>query len=201
MRKIGGAGAATSRAAWVVAAASSIGTLGCADQARPPRLPPSGDPGVFYRTHRLEFDGSGLPIGWTWKRGDGEYEWTELADVAAQFPEAEEVYDRANTRGLVIGAIGGIGGGLIGGTLANSLTANDETRMSGETQAILYGTGGGFIVIMIITAIAWDNPAKEFARVYNEELRRSLGLSVPEQERAGTWEPHPVGSGQLGWAF
>jgi hypothetical protein len=139
----------------------------------------------------------------TWKRKDGEYGWGQLGDVAKQFPDSSDVYDRANTRGLVLGSIAGVGGGLIGYTLGWNLTAEESRRWSSSTQIAMYSVGGGLIVVSIVAGLAWHNPANDFADVYNRALRRSLGQPEPPSgsPAASLWVPRPLPSGGYGWRF
>src|SRR3982751_4216881 len=102
---------------WVVWGAVPL-IVACAEPARPPEFPSGGDARSmeeFYEQYKLKGD-----IGFwdaSWKRGDGEYHWGQLDEVAKQFPESSDVYSRSNTRALVIGGIGAAGGFVVGYTL------------------------------------------------------------------------------------
>lgn len=138
-----------------------------------------------------------------WKRADGEYNFGQLDDVAAQFAESDDVYRRAVTRGAVIGIIANTGAATVGFTLGWNLAANDDTKWSSGTQIAAYGVGAGLILTSLAVAFAWHNPAEDFADVYNASLRRHLGLPDPAQSRAAPtslWVPRPVGNG-FEWRF
>ncbi len=168
----------------VVASAALALAAGCVDKATVPVVPRSGDSAAreqAYESSKLTYD-KGF---WSssWKRADGEYNWGSLENVAKAYPESDEVYGRANSRGLVVGSIAGVGGGLIGYTLGYNLTAQSDKKMSSDAQVALYATGGGIVLLSAIIGAVWHNPMDDFAAVYNRNLRRDLGLP-PEPERA-----------------
>lgn len=157
---------------------------------------------ALYEQYRLTGD-----VGFfsaKWKRADGEYAFSQLEDVAEQFAESSSVYGRATTRMTVLAAISATGGATAGFTLGWNLTASDEMRWSTGTQAVLYGIGGGLVVASFVTALAWHDPATEFAEVYNAALQRHLGLPEPAGARPGAtsiWRPRPLENGGFGWKF
>jgi hypothetical protein len=156
---------------------------------------------ALYEQYRLTGD-----VGFfsaKWKRADGEYAFAQLEDVAEQFPESADLYGRATTRMTILGAIGTTGAATLGFTLGWNVAANDETRWSPGTQAALYGVGGGLIVASFVMALAWRDPAVEFADVYNASLRRHLGLPPPNGAPAGSssWKPRRLVGGGFGWTF
>jgi hypothetical protein len=177
----------SSRGHWFVVAAAALAlTAGCVDQATVPVVPRSGESAArdqAYEASKLTYD-KGF---WSssWKRADGDYNWGSLENVAKSYPESEDVYSRANSRGIVVGSIAGIGGGLIGYTLGYNLTAQSDKKMSSDAQVALYATGGGFILLSAIVGAAWHNPMDDFATVYNRNLRRDLGLPPEPQRAAG----------------
>ena len=60
------------------------------------------------------------------------------------------------------------------------------------------------ILTSVIAGFAWHNPVEEFADVYNQSLRRHLGLPEPamrSQARLNWWIPEPVGESGFGWKF
>lgn len=179
--------------------------VGCAESAKPPVLPTATDASsreVFYSEYRLTADIGAFSA--EWKRSDGSYGWGQLDQLAQQFPESQDVYSRANTRGVVLGSMGAVGGGLVGYTLGYNLTASSDRRWSSGTQAAFYGVGGGLILVSAIIGIAWHNPAVDFADTYNNALRARLGLSARGKKTALTlapWVPRPLGAGEVGWAF
>lgn len=178
--------------------------MGCTpSKATLPVLPRDGsvsDRQQAYERSRLTHEKSAFSVSWA--RADGKYGWTEVESLAQSYPETSAIYDRANTRGMVVGGIAGIGGGIIGGTLGYNLTADDSRKMSSDTQAIAYSVGGGLVVVGLIVAAAWHNPADDFADAYNQNLRRDLGL--PESAKTASsglrLQPRIVGDG-IGWRF
>jgi hypothetical protein len=68
---------------------------------------------------------------------------------------------------------------------------------------LLYSVGGALIVVSIITSLAWHDPLRDFADVYNRALRRQLGLpdSSPEAATGSPWFPRSLGAEGYGWAF
>jgi hypothetical protein len=150
---------------------------GCVSQATVPTILPAADANArqdFYAKYALQYE-SGF---WSksWRRADGEYGWGALEDLAKGYPETNDLYGRANTRGIVIGSVAGAGGALVGYTLGYNLTAQESQRWSSGTQAAMYGAGGGLILVAFIIEAAWRNPAEDFATAYNANLRKSLGL-------------------------
>jgi hypothetical protein len=168
--------------------------FGCAQPAKAPALPTNADArtrGNFYESYRLRGD-----LGFfaaTWKRSDGEYEWGQLAEVARQFPDSQDVYESANTRSFVLAGAGAVGGGIVGYTFGYNLAVPADQRMSSEAQVALYATGGGIILATLIVEFIWKNPAEDFADVYNRALRHQLGLSAPAAFR------EPGGSRRTGF--
>lgn len=80
---------------WVMAVAC-VGILGCAEQAPVPRFPVDANEETrraLYEQYRLVADVGTFSA--TWRRRDGEYSWDALADVAQQYPESADVYERA----------------------------------------------------------------------------------------------------------
>ncbi len=163
----------------LVAALLSVAFPGCVTQAAAPVVPRNADQAVreqSFEQWKLTYEpGFFAP---SWKRADGEYPWGALQDVAKTYPQSDEVYQRAQTRATVLGTIGGVGGGLVGFTLGYNLTAQDDKKFSSGTQVALYSTGGGLILLSLIIGAVWHNPAADFADVYNQSLRRDLGLSA-----------------------
>src|SRR5690606_24704365 len=105
----------------------------CAKSAKPPDFARATDRAsrkALYKKYRLVEKRGTLSL--SWKRADGEYSWGQLSQVAEQFPEAEDVYDRATTRATVIGAVAGAGGGLVGYTIGYNLAADSYRRMSSD---------------------------------------------------------------------
>jgi hypothetical protein len=157
---------------------------------------------AFYDRYRLAGD-----VGFfsaKWKRADGEYNWVQLDEMAAQFPESADVYRRANARSTVLVIISGTGGAIVGFTLGWNIGANDDTRWSSGTQVALYSVGGGLIVTALIMGLAWHNPAEDFADVYNASLRRHLGLpepSLPKKQIRNPGMPERPGTSGFGWRF
>jgi hypothetical protein len=155
------------------------------DQATVPVVRRGGDPAALeqaYEQSKLTYDKGFWSA--SWKRADGEYNWGSLENVAKSYPESEDVYGRANTRGIVVGSIAGVGGGLIGYTLGYNLTAPSDRKMSSDTQVALYATGGGIFLLSVLIGAAWHNPVDDFATVYNRNLRRDLGLPPETQSAA-----------------
>jgi hypothetical protein len=102
------------------------------------RLPDAASRRALYDQYHLTEDRGVFSV--TWKRADGEYNWGELSEVAKQFPESQDVYDCASTRGLVLGTVAGVVGALIGFTLGYNLSAEEDKRMSTGQQTALYAT-------------------------------------------------------------
>ena len=139
-----------------------------------------------------------------WKRADGEYNWVQLDQVAAQFPESADVYGRATTRGTVLSVMGGAGGAIIGATLGWNLAASNENEWPTSTQVALYTTGGVLIVTALVVGLVWHNPAEDFAEIYNGSLRRHVGMQdslSPRKLSRPVWFPQQLGTDGFGWRF
>jgi len=142
--------------------------------------------------------------GGKWKRSDGEYQWRQLEEVARQFPESADVYDRANTRNLVLNTAAAAGGSIIGYTFGWNAFASDGERWSTGTQEAAYGAGVGIILATLFAATTWHNPAEELADVYNRALRKQLGLpdSPPTRNKdTPAWVPRTYTAHGIGWTF
>ena len=183
--------------------------LGCSTPAKPPVLANAKDTPArqaLYEQYRLTEDRGFWSH--TWSRADGKYEWGQLSDLAAQFPESESIYNRVLTRGLILGSIGGAGGGIVGYTLGYNLTASEGNRMSSNAQIALYATGGGLVLVSALVGLLWPNPADQFAETYNGALRKGLRLDKTRgtirrltSERP-PWVPVLLTStGEAGWRF
>lgn len=143
-------------------------------------------------------------LGGKWKRGDGEFQWAQLEEVARQFPESSDVYDRANTRATVLSTASAAGGLVVGMTFGWNIAASDDERWSSGTQQAAYGLGAGLIVATLFAATVWHNPAEDFADVYNRALRRQLGLppsSPAPTKDTPAWVPRMNGANGVGWTF
>lgn len=191
------------RRPWIAFACA--GLLGCAEQAPVPKFPIGADEQTrldLYEQYKLAPDIR--VFSWTWKRRDGEYSWNALDDVARQYAESADVYHRANTRGVILGGVSGVGAGIVSGTLVGNLTSPPDRREQSSTQVLLYSVGGGLMVASIIASLAWHNPAYDFADVYNRALRHQLGIpdsSAATATATPTWLPRPIGTEGYGWTF
>jgi hypothetical protein len=174
----------------------------------PPKAPeaptqiPGQAPEAVFDHYRLTGDVGTLRAKWT--RADGEYQWSQLEDVANQFPESADVYMRATSRAIVLNTVAATGGSIVGMTFGRNIVASDDDRWPTGTQEALYGIGAGLILATFIAASAWRNPAEDFAEVYNRALRRQLGLpdapSAPARGPAA-WLPQVDASSRMGWRF
>jgi hypothetical protein len=129
---------------------------------------------TLYRKYELSFSSTD---GAKWTRGDGTYPFVALQEVAEQFPETREVYERSQRGPIVATGFQSAGAALVGATLGWNLAASAESEMSTGAQVALYSSGAGLIAIGVILALAWHDPALDFADVYNAELRKRLNLS------------------------
>jgi len=135
-----------------------------------------------------------------WGRQDGTYKWNAIKDLAQQYPETEDIYDRAGTRATILVVTGYTGAALVGFTLGWNNSGPDSKDMSSSAQVALYSIGGGLLVGSLIALVAWHNPALDFADAYNGALARDLRLTdVPDPRSAVS--PTVLGGGGFGWRF
>jgi hypothetical protein len=149
-------------------------------QVPPPKFAADADEAMrrkLYDDNKLTFQ----PSWWSprWHRGAETYQVSQLDRLFDSKPRTHELQQRLKHRGAVIGALAITGGAVLGFTLGYNLGANRSTQMSPDTQATLYGVGGGLIVASLITMLLWHDPSPELAETYNQGLRNDLGLSGP----------------------
>src|SRR5262245_50839494 len=110
-------------------------TAACAGQASPPLIRPNLDEPARQKLperYKLTDDSDWLIRRWI--RGQEKLGFGELHDILEVYPTTRSLYARAQTRGMVLAGIAGIGGGIAGFTLGYNLAVSDPNRMSGETQ-------------------------------------------------------------------
>lgn len=178
---------------------SLVVSAGCVHQAPRPDLTRE----VTQDERRREFDANKLVfhdglIAPKFERKDGSFVFGQLEDVASTYPRSEDVYHSAKVRAGVLGALGGLGGGIVGATLGYNLAAPSSQRMSRNTQIASYATGGGLVVTAIVLSLLWHNPVEELAQEYNDSLSKDLGLSAPSASAAPATNAHTMG---MGWQF
>jgi hypothetical protein len=153
-----------------------------------------------YEKYKLVFvmsEGKG-----NWARQDGAYTWAALENLAREYPEAQDVYDRASTRATTIVAMSSTGGAIGGFTLGWNTQGSDDNHWSTGTQVALYSVSGALLVASLVALFAWHNPAADFADTYNSALRRDLRLPETQAElRPPRLAPRALESGEIGWSF
>lgn len=112
-----------------------------------------------------------------WERSDGEYVFSELADAVGAYEESQDLFQAARFRSDMLEILSGASGILAGVTLGFNLVTPARIRMDTNTQIGAYSVSGLLFVAAIITALVWRDPADRLAEVYNDALRRDLGLN------------------------
>lgn len=154
---------------------------GCTPKiAPPPKFAPSAtvvERQQAYQAYALKEEGNWF-TGYAWVRQDGEYALPQLGEVVAAYPETQEISDASATRGIVIGVIAGLGGGVIGYTAGSNLMEGRE-----QIPNAMYAVGGGLIGLAVITGLIWSDPAADLEETYNRELARSYGVAPSQMGR------------------
>jgi hypothetical protein len=156
----------------------AVALAGCTKHASIPQLPTTPDLAAresAYADAELHYDGGFW--GHHWQRADGRYNIDGISPAVDQYPSSKAARKTARNRGIVVGLIGGVGGGLIGLAVGDQLFAQPEEQYSHETRVMLYGGGAALIVVGVLLDQTWAKDAySEIATSYNEELRRDLAL-------------------------
>jgi hypothetical protein len=190
-------GPRTRTLAAILALALVPGLAGCPAAAVRPVVDRAASPEVRmirYDGARLAFNNSYfLP---KWSRDDGAYGLGQLDDVLNAYPESRDARSRVLRTGMLIGAIAGVGGALIGYPLGYNLSAPRSRQLSTGVQAAMYGTGAGLAALAIVLSATWGmSVQRDLAPAYNDALREDFDLAGPPAATPKPTDPAPPAGG------
>ncbi len=169
--------------------------------APPPTLPVHGDEAVrtaAYRDYSLRYENT-----WSsesWKRGENEYPFAALRELALASPEVLELYQRAEARRMTINSIVVVGGSTVALNWFYNRSVDQEDAMSPPAEQTVYLVGGSVMLLGAIVASLWNGQEQAFTDAYNEYLRSELELRPRISRHNSSWTPKLHERG-LSWQF